>query len=73
MLYINELVRGIIKEESKTKYISIINKFKEQGIESVVLGCTEIPLLNKQKNLDIEVFDTTEIHSIAIAKFALNS
>jgi len=69
----NELVRGIIKEESKTKYISIINKFKEQGIEGVVLGCTEIPLLIKQKELDIEVFDTTEIHSIAIAKFALNS
>ncbi|NCD06613.1 MAG: aspartate/glutamate racemase family protein [Spirochaetia bacterium] len=69
----NELVRGIIKEESKTKYISIINKFKKQGIEGVVLGCTEIPLLIKQKDLDIEVFDTTEIHSIAIAKFALNS
>lgn len=68
-----ELVRGIINEESKTKFLSIINNFKEVGVEGVVLGCTEIPLLIKQKDLDIVVFDTTEIHSIAIAEFALNS
>lgn len=67
----NELVRGIIKEESKNKYLYIINKMKNQGIEGVVLGCTEIPLLIKQKFLDIPVFDTTSIHAKAAVEFAL--
>ncbi len=68
----NELVRGIISKESKEKYLKIINKMKEKGIEGVILGCTEIPLLIKQEDLDIEVFDTTSIHSKAAVEFALN-
>ena len=66
-----ELVRGIVKEESKKKYLSIINSLKAKGIEGVVLGCTEIPMLVKQENLDIPVLNTTEIHSKAAAEFSL--
>ncbi len=66
-----ELVRGIVKAESKQKYLSIINSLKEKGIEGVVLGCTEIPMLVKQEDLDIPVLNTTEIHSKAAAKFSL--
>ncbi len=66
-----ELVRGIVKEESKKKYLSIINSLKEKGIEGVVLGCTEIPMLVKQEDLDIPVLNTTEIHSKAAAEFSL--
>lgn len=67
----NELVRGIINKESKQKYIEIINKMKNKGIKGVVLGCTEIPLLISQKDLDISVFDTTSIHAKAAAEFSL--
>jgi len=66
-----ELVRGIVKAESKQKYLSIINSLKEKRIEGVVLGCTEIPMLVKQEDLDIPVLNTTEIHSKAAAKFSL--
>ncbi len=66
-----ELVRGLIKEESKQKYLSIINSLKAKGIEGVVLGCTEIPMLVKQEDLDIPVLNTTEIHSKAAAEFSL--
>lgn len=66
-----ELVRGIVKEESKKKYLSIINSLKAKGIEGVVLGCTEIPMLVKQADLDIPVLNTTEIHSKAAAEFSL--
>ncbi len=66
-----ELVRGIVKDESKQKYLSIINSLKEKGIEGVVLGCTEIPMLVKQEDLDIPVLNTTEIHSKAATKFSL--
>ncbi|MGD1823166.1 MAG: aspartate/glutamate racemase family protein, partial [Pleomorphochaeta sp.] len=69
----NELVKGIIKKESKNKYLNIINKMKDLDIEGVILGCTEIPLLINQNDLDIEVFDTTSIHSKAAVDFALNN
>ena len=66
----NELILGLIKEESKESYIKIINKMIEEGIEGVVLGCTEIPMLIKQGDVPVEVFDTTEIHSRAAVDFA---
>jgi aspartate racemase len=68
----DELCNGIIKEESKDKYIKIINNLVSKGAEGIVLGCTEIPLLIKQEDVDISIFDTTTIHSISAAEFALN-
>lgn len=67
-----ELGRGLILEESKKKYISIIKKLKSQGAEGIILGCTEIPLLIKQDDVNIPVFDTTFIHSQAAVDFMLN-
>ncbi len=67
-----ELGRGLIKEESKQRYISIINKLKDKGAEGVILGCTEIPLLIKQNDVTIPVFDTMLIHSKAAVEFSLS-
>lgn len=64
----DELCCGVIKSESKSEYIAIINDLKNKGIEGVILGCTEIPMLIEQKDLDISVFDSTNIHSEAIVK-----
>ncbi len=66
-----ELVTGIIKNESREKYIKIINKLTGEGAEGIVLGCTEIPLLVKQEDISVPVFDTTEIHANAAVEFAL--
>lgn len=69
----DELVLGILKPESKQSYIKIINKMiEEEGITGVVLGCTEIPLLIKQVDVTVEVFDTTEIHSRAAVDYSIN-
>lgn len=67
----NELVLGIIKPESKRKYINIINKMVERGAQGVILGCTEIPLLINENDVKIEVFDTTYIHANAVVEFSL--
>ncbi len=66
-----ELVLGIINDNSRREYIDIINRLANRGAEGIVLGCTEIPLLIKQEDVDIPVFDTTEIHSKAAARYAL--
>jgi aspartate racemase len=67
----NELCKGIIDQGSKEKYIKIINNLALNGAEGVVLGCTEIPLLIKQGDVNIPVFDTMTIHAVATVKFAL--
>ena len=67
----NELCLGKIKSESKEKYLKIIKKLENQGSEGVILGCTEIGLLVSQDDIDIEIFDTTEIHARKIALEAI--
>ena len=67
----DELVVGIIRDESRKKYLEIIENLKQLGAEGVVLGCTEIPLLIKQEHVDIPVFDTTRIHALKAVDFAL--
>ncbi|MDF2885349.1 MAG: aspartate racemase [Clostridiaceae bacterium] len=68
----DELCKGIINEESKAKYIKIINNLVLNGAEGIILGCTEIPLLIKQEDIEVTIFDTTKLHSIAAVEFALS-
>lgn len=68
-----ELCKGILKDTSREKYKEIINKLQAKGAEGVVLGCTEIPLLIKQKDVSVPVFDTTTIHGVAAVTFAIGS
>ena len=64
-----ELGRGLIIQESKVRYISIIKKLMAQGAEGIILGCTEIPMLIKNEDIAIPLFDTTLIHSKAAVEF----
>jgi aspartate racemase len=68
----DELCANRIKPESREGYKKIIERLqKEQGAEGVILGCTEIPLLIKQEDVAIPVFDTTAIHSEAAVEYSL--
>jgi aspartate racemase len=67
-----ELGRGLILKESKKRYLSIIDKLIAQGAEGIILGCTEIPLLIKQEDVNVPVFDTAMIHSKAAVEFMLS-
>lgn len=66
-----ELISGIKKEESRQKFRKIISNLKKIGTEGVILGCTEIPLLIKDKDSDIPVFDTTMLHAKKAVDLAL--
>lgn len=70
---LNELTNGIFKEETKNKYLEIIEKLRGDGAQGVIFGCTEIPLLIDQSDCNITVFDTTAIHSEAAVDFALSN
>ncbi|MFH1037458.1 MAG: aspartate/glutamate racemase family protein [PVC group bacterium] len=68
----DELCAGKFYDKSKEGYVQIINRLvNEEGAEGVILGCTEIPLLVKQEDVSVPVFDTTKIHAEAAVKYAL--
>ena len=66
-----ELLMGKFLAESKKRFLEIIQKLRSQGAEGAILGCTEIPLLIKQEDVDFPLFNTTVIHSQAAVDFAL--
>jgi aspartate racemase len=70
----DELCANRIKEKSREGYKEIIERLqREEGAEGVILGCTEIPLLIKQEDVAIPVFDTTAIHSEAAVDYSLST
>jgi len=69
----DELCAGKILQKSKVRFIQIIARLaEEEGAEGVILGCTEIPLLVKQEDVSVPVFDTTAIHSEAAVRYSLD-
>lgn len=69
----DELCQGIVSTESKAAYIDEIDRMRrDQKIDSVIMGCTEITMLIGHPDFDIPVFDTTLIHAEAAVDFALS-
>jgi aspartate racemase len=67
----NELLKEIFKEESKKGFLKIMKKLKLQGAEGIILGCTEIPLIIRDDDFNLPLFNTLEIHTRAAINFAL--
>lgn len=68
----DELCLGNMNEASRQVYRGIIQQLEQQGAEGIILGCTEIPLLIGAGDATVPLFDTSHLHAIAAAKFALN-
>tara|TARA_R110001583_G_scaffold48896_4_gene153030 strand:- start:8404 stop:9102 length:699 start_codon:yes stop_codon:yes gene_type:complete len=66
-----ELVQGKIKDESRLVYQTIIQNLEDRGAEGVILGCTEIPLLISDADVNIPTFDTTTLHAVKAVEWAL--
>ncbi|QNF32835.1 aspartate/glutamate racemase family protein [Adhaeribacter swui] len=66
-----ELVKGIITEESKQRYLKIIADLIQNGAEAIIAGCTEIELLIKPTDMHVDLFRTTKIHAEKAVKMAL--
>ena len=66
-----ELCHGVIKDESRAKFVGIINKAAALGARGAILGCTEIGLLVGDGDIALPVFDTALIHAEEAALAAL--
>jgi aspartate racemase len=66
-----ELCRGIVRPESRARYLEIVGRLRVVGAEGLILGCTEIGMLIGDQQLDLPVFDSLTIHAAAAADAAL--
>ena len=66
-----QLCLGIIEEDSRNEYLSIIAQLAAGGAQAVILGCTEIALLVQQEHTTVPLYDTTRIHADEAVKYAL--
>lgn len=67
----NELCLGIIRESSRNLLKTVINKLTKKGVEGVILGCTELPLIIEKKDSPVPIIDTTRIHAEKAVEMAL--
>ena len=65
----SELVRGIIRTESRHAYLAIIDRLIAVGAQAIVLGCTEIELLIEDGDASVPFFATAALHAAAAAEF----
>ena len=69
---LEELELGIVKESTLKEFTSIIERMKtEDGIEAVILGCTELPLLLNKDNCPVYCLDSVEIHLNKLVELAM--
>lgn len=65
--YLGELVNGIFLPETRERLLQIVKRMEERdGIKSVILGGTELPLILRDAPSDIAFLDTTKIHVNAV-------
>lgn len=67
-----ELVSGVVREESREAYRGVIERLTGRGAQGVILGCTEIMLLVGQEDSAVPLFDTTTLHAQAAVELALS-
>ena len=61
--YIQELIPGEFRSETRLEFLAIIARLRQNGAEGVLLGGTELPLLLRFTEADgLPLLDTTRIH-----------
>jgi aspartate racemase len=62
--YMGELVQGIFLPETRERLLEIVGRMKEEnGIQGLILGGTELPLILRDETYKaIPFLDTTRIH-----------
>ena len=69
----NELTLGQFTSASKDYFLGEIDLLRERGAEGVILGCTELPLLIKEEDSSVPLYDTTYLHAEKAVQFILGN
>jgi aspartate racemase len=72
---VNQVILNILAgkklEKDKETLKTIAKELEKRGAEAIVLGCTDLPIILKQKDLDIRVFDSLEVLAKSTIEFAI--
>ncbi|MDZ5784559.1 aspartate/glutamate racemase family protein [Marinococcus luteus] len=67
---VSELENGIVNPETKKEFERITAKMIEQhGLDTVILGCTELPMILSEKDFSIPFLDTMQVHVNKVVDF----
>lgn len=67
-----EIELGIFKDETRDQLLGIVERMiRRDGIDALVLGCTELPLILTKDEFGIPFLNTTAVHVDAIVRAAL--
>jgi len=66
-----ELSHGKVQQSSGDTARAMLADMERQGVEAVILGCTELSLLIQTTDTPMLLYDTTRIHAEAILEFAM--
>ena len=72
-IIMDELVNGVFKPESVAVLQRLIERFRTDGCDAVVLGCTEIPLVIGDANSSLPTLDSTSLLARAALRASLGS
>jgi aspartate racemase len=67
----DELCKGVCRPASRQLLQRICADLAAQGAQGVILGCTELPLILSDDDVELPLFDTTTLHALAAVSFAL--
>ena len=69
----SEIELGIFKDSTRKELLAIAKRMvKEEEIDSLVLGCTELPLILTESKFGIPFLNTTAIHCESIITHCIN-
>lgn len=69
-----EIELGIIKDSTRSELLAIVDRMiGRHSIDSLILGCTELPLILDKDEFGIPFLDTTGIHVDSIIKFCMGA
>jgi aspartate racemase len=64
-IIMEELVSGAFKPQTVAYHQRLIDRMKDEGCDSVILGCTEIPLIISNDNSSLPTLDSTRLLACA--------
>ncbi len=66
-----ELTQGVFSDKAKSFFLNQMKLLKKQGAEGIILGCTELPILIKEGDIDLPLLSTTDLHVQMAVDFIL--
>jgi aspartate racemase len=67
----DELVKGIFESSTKEYFRGVTDDLAKRGCDAVVMGCTEIPLILEQQDVEVPLLDSTRLLAKAALEEAL--